>query len=370
MSPMLDQTDVQTLLENPTEDVRASIASRLGKQLLREGLNAREMDIAHAILRTMVRDAAVRVRKAVSKSINHVPDIPRDIALTLAADIEEVAIPIIEASHVLSESDLIELVRGGSEAKQIAVASRPDVTETVASALVETDNVNVVKTLVENNDAKINDATFDVILDRHGDNDAIQAPIIARAQLPINISERLLTLVSGQLKDQLVSRHGLEESVAATLSADARERATVDLLAKEWRSDAEIQRLVAQLYANGRLTSSVVLRAAFVGDVRFVEAALSRMSRVSIDKAGVLVHDGGELGLKAIFDRSGLPSALYPALRTAINVYHEMDFDGRAADRERFERRMLERVLTQYEDIDAADIDFLLSHLNELAEAC
>jgi hypothetical protein len=43
--------------------------AKLGGQVDKGALSSRERDIAHAIMRTMMRDAAVRVREALSKSL-------------------------------------------------------------------------------------------------------------------------------------------------------------------------------------------------------------------------------------------------------------------------------------------------------------
>ncbi len=61
----------------------------------------------------------------------------------------------------------------------------------------------------------------------------------------------------------------------------------------------------------------------------------------------------------------GLPEVLYPAFRVAFDVFHETQFDGGEHDRERFERRMLERILTQYEGLAADDIDYMLDRLGK-----
>jgi hypothetical protein len=63
------------------------------------------------------------------------------------------------------------------------------------------------------------------------------------------------------------------------------------------------------------------------------------------------------------------PEALYPAFRVAVDVIHETDLDGGEHDRERFARRVIERVLTQYQTIDVADLDYLLGKLKKLEAA-
>jgi hypothetical protein len=43
------------------------------------------------------------------------------------------------------------------------------------------------------------------------------------------------------------------------------------------------------------------------------------------------------------------------------------EYDGGEKDRERFASKVIERVLTQYEDMDAENLDYLLRKLRQLA---
>jgi hypothetical protein len=68
--------------------------------------------------------------------------------------------------------------------------------------------------------------------------------------------------------------------------------------------------------------------------------------------------------------KTGMPERLFPAFRAALRLIPEIDYDGGAHDRERFVSRMIERMLTQFEDpalkMPAEDIDYLMSKLTQL----
>ena len=82
-----------------------------------------------------------------------------------------------------------------------------------------------------------------------------------------------------------------------------------------------------------------------------------------------MVHDAGMLGLRAIYERAGLPQKLYPVFRTGIDMVHEMDFDEGQMDRERFSRRLIERVLTRFQALPKEELDYLLARLDGLSKA-
>ena len=77
-----------------------------------------------------------------------------------------------------------------------------------------------------------------------------------------------------------------------------------------------------------------------------------------------MIHDAGPLGLKAAFDRAGLPPRLYPSFRAAVEVYHSIDREGVAQDRITFRKRMLERTLTLFQSVPKDDLDYLLEKLD------
>ncbi len=77
---------------------------------------------------------------------------------------------------------------------------------------------------------------------------------------------------------------------------------------------------------------------------------------------------GRTMGLRAVFERSGMPPSLYPAFRAAIDVLHETEFDGSNEDRAGFRKRMIERVLTRFQSIPQDDLDYLLEKLDYVRE--
>ena len=103
-----------------------------------------------------------------------------------------------------------------------------------------------------------------------------------------------------------------------------------------------------------------------MGDIGFFETALAHLAGVPLTNARLLIHDAGRLGLKSVYDRAKLPPALLPACRIAVDVLKETPYDGEEHDRERHRRRMIERILTQYEDLAADDLEYLLAKLGDM----
>jgi uncharacterized protein (DUF2336 family) len=323
--------------------------------------------LAEEIFRIMVRDAEVRVREALSVNLKSSPELPKDVALSLARDVESVSLPVLEFSSVLSDADLVEIIRMSGAEKQTAVAKRASVSSEVANALIDHGKSGmVVATLVNNPGAELRDAELEKAFAKHGADPAVNNSLVSRANLPVRISEKIVARVSEALREHLLSHKEISTEMAADLVLQARERATVALLPAGTKS-TDVVDLVKQLRDNQRLTPSLILRTLCIGDLTFFEAALAVLANMPIVSARVLIHDEGKLGLQSIYQRTPLPANLFPAFRVAFDVARETQYDGGENDRQRFSSRVIERVLTQFEDIGNDNLEYLMKKLKQLA---
>jgi uncharacterized protein (DUF2336 family) len=364
---MLTEADVQRLMSSPSGDVRAETAAKVAQAFDTGTLSSTERELASAIFRAMVKDAEVMVREALAQNLKSNPDLPKDVALSLAKDIESVSLPVLEYSTVLSDADLIDIVRVASAEKQTAIARRAAVSGAVAEALVDhSRHPNVVTTLVGNPGAKLEPPLIEKVIEKHGDVIAVKNTLARRPDLPVKLAERLVAAVSETLRDFLLTKRELSPDQAADLVIQARERATVALL-PPGQHGADVMDLIRQLRDHQRLTPSLILRALCLGDVGFFEASMAVLSNTSIVNARALIHDEGKLGLQSLYGRTNLPTALYPAYRIALDMVRSTEYDGGENDRERFASKVIERVLTQYEDVGSENLDYLLRKLRQLA---
>jgi len=315
----------------------------------------------------MAKDIEVSVRQSLSQSLRHAVRLPHDVAFKLANDVEIVALPIIENSMVLTDADLIAVVNSGSDQKHEAIANRPNVSEKVSEALITKAGEKAVTVLMNNATAHITEQSLDKAVDRFQESENIKEAMVRRAVLPIMVAERLAAIVSDKLKDYLVSHHELSSTMASDLVLQSRERTVIGFAAGS--SEKDIEKLVVQMYRNRRLTPSIILRALCMGDVVFFEAALAIMANVPVVNARILIHDAGRLGLKTLYEKAGMPAGLLAAVRVALDVVHETELDGGTNDLERYRARVIERVLTQYEDFGSEDLDYLLAKLGDMMAA-
>jgi len=363
MRAHLTDNDVRALIKAPDDETRAHAAHKICRCIDEAELTAEERAHAESILAIMAQDAAVLVRRALAVALKNSPKLPHDIATKLAHDIESVALPVILNSPMLTDADLVEIVRTCPPSKQVAVASRETLSLSVTGAIAEYAAAPAVERALANDNAAFDVEALDHVLHRFADVSEITGAMVRRNELPVAITEKLVALVTGEMFDHLVNHHELPPQIAIDLAVGARERATLDIVEQAARQ-SDVGRFVQQLNLNGRLTPSLLMRGMCLGHLEFVEHAMAELAGMSHQRMWLLIHDSGPLGLKAAFDRAGLPPRLYPSFRAAVDVYHSVDREGDASDRITFRKRMLERTLTLFQSVPKDDLDYLLEKLD------
>lgn len=359
----LSEADIRSLIKGDTDEDRALACYRLCRRIDTADLDDSERHFAEEILRLVVDGAAERVRRALAVTLKASPNLPSDVAGKLARDIEAIALPVLENSPSISDEDLVEILEAAEPIRQMAIAKRQELSATVTDAICEHGIAPAIDVALHNLKNQFSELGLTRAIDRFPSNAEIAEAMVDRPILPINVAEKIAARFTGQIFDKLVERHALPPQLAIDIANATRERAGVDLISQAGMQ-ADLKRFVQQLDINGKLTPSFVLRALCQGEVKLVEFAMAELANIPHDKAWLLVHDGGHLGLRAIFDRAGMPPNLYPAFRAAIDVLHETEFDGSHEDKQRFKKRMIERVLTRFQSIPETDLNYLLEKLD------
>lgn len=359
-----DEQDIRALMRGPTDDARAGVAHRLCRRIDR-GVTDEERAAAGEILRLMAADAAEVVRRALAVTLKSSRELPRDVALRLAADVESISVPVLNFSPSFTDEDLADIVRCTAGARQLAIAERPELGPEAALALAECGDEPAVLAAVANDNATFDDAALAAVLDRFSRSRRITAGMAYRRLLPLDVAERLVDLVGEEVRRHLVDRHELSPETALRVAFGARERATLDLVDQAGLA-ADLPAFCAHLHRQNRLSGSLILRSLAAARMPFVEHAMAELAGVAHHRAWLLLHDAGPLGLRALYERAGLPPKLLPAFRAGVDAHRMLVEEG--GDPARFQQKMLERFLTQPgQPAGEDDVDYLMERLDQLA---
>ncbi|MFN3228627.1 MAG: DUF2336 domain-containing protein [Asticcacaulis sp.] len=359
----LSQADIQRLVKSENADDRAVAAHKLCRVMGRSELDEADKVAAQEILRILAEDTAELVRRALAVTLRSSPVLPRDVALKLAQDVHSVALPVISFSPVFTDTDLAILVAQSEPIRQIAVAKRATLSEVVTEALSEHAVEQAVQIACANDNARFQAGSLSRVIERFPQSQTIQAAIVERSDLPVEITEKLVHVVSEALREQLITRHGLSRDVAQKVSEATRERATLTIKTQKGE-EADPAALARHLHQSGRLTASFLLRALVRGRMALFEHGIAELSGVPHARTWLMIHDAGPLGLRAIYERAGLPARLYSAFRVGVDCFRTLILDGRGLEPERFEQLLIQRFLTLQPFTPREDLTYFLECLD------
>lgn len=199
----IDELRRETMLSSLDETswtARAKYAERVSALYCQGMLDPAGRSVAEEIFRLLCFDGEILVRRLLAECLKRAPCLPRDIALALATDKSEIAVPFIEASPSLADHDLLAILRDHPGPHRIAVAGREHVSTQVSDALCRCDDQAAIDAVLANQEAAFSPTTLHLLLDQSPARPILEA-IARRRLLPITIGERLRGALDGRPSD-------------------------------------------------------------------------------------------------------------------------------------------------------------------------
>jgi uncharacterized protein (DUF2336 family) len=344
---------------------RAEATSALARAYLYSDLSTDDLAAAEGAMLMLLDDPSPLVRRSLADALAASPSAPPAIIMALAADQVQIAAPVLALSPLFIDADLVDAVATGSPSVQVAIASRAALPLSVAAAIAEVGTAEACLVLLENRSADIAPLSIDRIVERFGQLAAIREALLTRDDVSVTTRQTLVAKLSETLAGFVAEREWLDAEYARRVTREACEKATIALAARAPTS--QMRQLIYHLRVSGQLTAGLILRALLCGNMALFEEALAELTDMPVARISALVHDRGSTGLRALFERAGLPPSSFPAFKEAIEAMREGFAIGEIGGAARLKRRMVERVLTRCEDQDAAELAPLLTLLRRFA---
>jgi uncharacterized protein (DUF2336 family) len=219
------------------KDADVGVRERLAHKIGRLAPNLSGAERAHIreltleVIGILAADRTARVRQVIAESLKHMNDAPLEVIHQLARDAEiKVAGPILESSPLLTDEELIRIIRSKPiQGALEAIARRRRLGTPLADALVSTalsspDGVLAVAALLKNHNAEIDAATMDRILDVAPRFGGWHRPLVDRPTLAGGAMRRLATFISHALLGVLKKRKDADPETIAAVAATAERR--------------------------------------------------------------------------------------------------------------------------------------------------
>lgn len=344
---------------------RAQATRALARAYLVSDVDDDTLSAMEAAMTVVLDDPSAEVRYALAEALAPSLEAPRHIILALAADLPEIAALVLSRSPVFIDVELVEIVAGAEEALQVAVAARPRLSNAVSAAIAEVGDRAACRRMIANKGASIARISFRRMAERFGEDAEMREALLQRPDLAPDVRQMLIRSLSHALGALVVGKSWVAEARAQALTREVCERATVALAAET--ETEELGALVEHLRVTGQLNTALLLRAVCAGNVALFETALSVLAKVPEARVTSLTRSGRQRGLRAIYDKAGLPPMAFEAFVAALDACRTMAEEGGPRDRYRFTLQMVESVLARYRDITDGEVNELTAMLRRFA---
>lgn len=272
---------------------------------------ATESDLYGAVMSRLAAEMETAVRAELAARFAPAADAPVALIRRLADDEAEVAEPVLRASPVLTDSDLLEVIARRGQAHLRAVSSRAEVSETVSDAIVAKGDDETLETLLRNDGARLSRAASETAVERAKANPALHAATVERKSLPIDLLNDMYFVVESQLRQRILEQNARVDPdllEAALAAGRARVAADDGALPPDY---AQSLAYVEELRAAGQLTPAVLARFLRANGRTSFLIALAQLADVDFHTARRIVERRELDALSVICKAAGLDRSIF-----------------------------------------------------------
>jgi len=323
MSGNLSNEDIQKLLESPLER-RRDVTNKIARFYDTGGFTDKQKAIAEEIFRALLKDTEVEIRRTLAEAIKTSDQIPQDVVVALAKDVSEVSIPVLEFSEVLSDEDIIDIIKSTTdESKHISVSKRKLVSEGISDALIDTGNENVVDNLLSNINANVSEKGIGRIIDTFSDKEKLIEAVVSREKLPVHIIEHVTKTVSKELISRLEAKHGISIEKIGDAVSKGGEVAAMKVIGLQTTEQDYYNfcKVMKQMQIDENL---MPISALCIGNLNMFEICVARKLKVPVLNIRTVLSDESNKGFKVLYERAKLPTSLYNPSALLIDVLREL----------------------------------------------
>lgn len=241
--------------------------------------------LVESIFMALVVEAEHDIRQRLADRLATAAWAPRALVNVLALDDIEVARPIIAASPILQDEDLVRLLVEATIEHQIEVARRPKLSNAVVQAILSGDEPAVLTALASNDSADVSAADMRRLVESSRRIAALRAPLVRHPKLNSDLAGQLYAWVGQSLRSAICSRFEvdpaqLDRAIAAAASeahGNVGAKGAPVVLERDGEQEEMEKRLIDKLSDAGQLRPGYLLRALKERRLSLFEAALARL---------------------------------------------------------------------------------------------
>jgi len=280
-------------------------------------------ELLSSIFLNLVVEAERDMRRRLSEKLAKAEWAPPALINVLALDEIDVARPIIAASPVLKDEDLVRLLLEATIEHQIEVARRPCLGRPVVAAILRQGEPAVLTALAGNPTADLSEEHMRELVAEARRVAALRAPLANHPKLNSELALQLYVWLGQAMRQALSERFRLDsEALDAAIAETVREahggvRPTSDgpvVVAREGEREEMEQRLVEKLHGAGQLRPGYLVRALREGRLSLFAAALAKLRDVELSQVRATLDADTPEGLQLACTEVGIDRSVFPTI--------------------------------------------------------
>ncbi len=282
------------LAHDRSEAGRLALAEKLAQVFLEQAvvLTPHEEQLVGDLIEELLKNDSASVRHALIAHFAEAIDAPRPVALRIIHGPVEIARPVLASNENLSDDDLISVVEKKNTDYAAAVASRKQISEAVADALVTTGDFQIMQIVAENMGAKLSARALNIMVDAARLTALLQKPILERPELTAETAARLYWWTAQDLRRATLERFGFGPGkLDASLKKAIDEKLDLCLLQKD--DTAAMLDLADWLEDRAALSVSLLPQLLRAEHYRLFNVLLSRLVKVELSLVDLIVNEAG-----------------------------------------------------------------------------
>lgn len=272
-----------------SDEGRMALADKLTEIFLSQSaaLTLHEERLVYELIEDLLQNESASFREALISGFAKAVDAPRSVALRVVNGPALIAYSVLTSNENLSDDDLISIVEKKGVDHAAAIATRKQINESVADALVTTGDLRVMQIVAENMGAKLSPKALDIMVDAARLAAMLQKPILNRPELTAECASRLYWWVAQDLRKATLERFGLGPG---RLESALKKAIEENLAAHDLKKDdnEEVRKLADWLEERKALNTALLPQLLRAGYYRLFNIAVSRLAKISPDMVETL----------------------------------------------------------------------------------
>lgn len=286
--------------------------------------------LLNSIFMSLVVEAEREIRKRLAEKLSTADWVPPALINVLALDDIEIARPVIAASPLLKDHDLVRLLVEATIEHQIEVARRPRLSQSVVSAILHQAEPEVLTALAGNPTADLSPSDMAELVEISRQVSALRTPLSCHPKLTDALAERLYLWVGQALRSSLAERFRLDtgalDQAIASAIAEVKTGAPMQKAVIVHDHDAEREemerRLIEKLHLAGQLRPGYLVRALREGRLNLFVCALATLGKMEIPYVRSTVDSETPDAMAMACASVGIDRSVFP---TILNLVRQLN---------------------------------------------